>query len=138
MVFDYYHRLGKKQKSIYRKSDSIESIVLNHPENILQSISTLQTALDSEDRNNTAKASHALVNEILYDLKVVTVKTKVLSARPSNDWGELHGQYEPVDGDTKARITVWMRTARHKKIVAFRSFLRTILHELCHHLDYEY
>ena len=137
MVFDYYHRLGKKQKSIYRKSDSIESIVLNHPENIWQSISTLKTALDSEVRNKTEKISHALVNEILCDLKVVTVKTKVLSARPSNNWGELHGLYEPVDGSTKARITVWMRTAKHKKVVAFRSFLRTILHELCHHLDYE-
>jgi hypothetical protein len=31
-----------------------------------------------------------------------------------------------------------MRTARHKKVVAFRSFLRTLLHELCHHLDYEF
>ena len=62
----------------------------------------------------------------------------MLSARPSNVWGELHGLYEPVDGNTNARITVWMRTARHKKVVAFRSFLRTILHELCHHLDYEF
>jgi hypothetical protein len=138
MVFDYYHRLGKKQKSIYRKSDSMEKIVLNHPEIISQSIFTLKTALDSEDKNNIEKASHNLVNEILCDLNVVIVKTKVLSARPSNDWGELHGLYEPVEENTKARITVWMRTARHKKIVAFRSFLRTILHELCHHLDYEY
>jgi hypothetical protein len=30
-----------------------------------------------------------------------------------------------------------MRTAQHKKVVAFRTFLRTILHELCHHLYYE-
>jgi len=29
-----------------------------------------------------------------------------------------------------------MRTARHKKIVAFKTFLRTLLHELCHHLDF--
>ncbi len=137
MVFDYYHRLGKKQKSIYRKSDSIENIVLNHPEYFCQSIDSLQAALASEDRKKTKKVSHALVNEILSDLNVVTVKTKVLSARPSSDWGELHGLYEPVDGKMKATITIWMRTAKHKKVVAFRSFLRTILHELCHHLDYE-
>jgi hypothetical protein len=31
-----------------------------------------------------------------------------------------------------------MRTAKHKRAVAFRSFLRTLLHELCHHLDYEF
>jgi hypothetical protein len=137
MVFDYYYRLGKRQKSIYRKSDRIESIILNHPETIRDSVIPLQTALASEDRKATEKASHALVNEILRDLKVVPVKIRVLTARPSNNWGELHGLYEPVDGTTKAGITVWMRTARHKKVVAFRSFLRTILHELCHHLDYE-
>jgi hypothetical protein len=30
-----------------------------------------------------------------------------------------------------------MRTAKHRRVVAFKSFLRTLLHELCHHLDYE-
>jgi hypothetical protein len=30
-----------------------------------------------------------------------------------------------------------MRTARHGRVVAFRTFLRTLLHELCHHLDLE-
>jgi hypothetical protein len=30
-----------------------------------------------------------------------------------------------------------MRTARRLQIVAFRSFLRTVCHEVCHHLDYE-
>ena len=61
----------------------------------------------------------------------------MLAARPSHDWGELHGLYEPAEGRRRARITVWMRTAQHKKVVAFRTFLRTILHEICHHLDYE-
>jgi hypothetical protein len=31
-----------------------------------------------------------------------------------------------------------MRTAKRKQVVAFKTFLRTVLHELCHHLDYEY
>ena len=34
-------------------------------------------------------------------------------------------------------MTVWMRTAKHRRVVAFRTFLRTLLHELCHDLDYE-
>jgi uncharacterized damage-inducible protein DinB len=29
-----------------------------------------------------------------------------------------------------------MRTARHKRVVAFRTFLRTLLHEVGHHVDY--
>lgn len=29
-----------------------------------------------------------------------------------------------------------MRTAEHERVVAFRTFLRTLLHEVCHHLDF--
>lgn len=31
-----------------------------------------------------------------------------------------------------------MRTARQRRVVAFRTYLRTLLHELCHHLDYQH
>ena len=43
----------------------------------------------------------------------------------------------PTTSRTPARITVWMRTAARKDVVAFKTFLRTLIHELCHHLDYE-
>jgi hypothetical protein len=29
-----------------------------------------------------------------------------------------------------------MRTVHYRRVVAFRTFLRTLLHEVCHHLDY--
>jgi len=61
----------------------------------------------------------------------------VLAARPHARWGELHGLYEtPRRQGAPPTITLWMRTARQKKVVAFRTFLRTLLHELGHHLDY--
>ena len=31
-----------------------------------------------------------------------------------------------------------MKTAQKKQVVAFRSFVRTVVHELLHHLDYEH
>jgi hypothetical protein len=64
---------------------------------------------------------------------------KVLERRPSNSYGELHGLYEPdeVTGGV-ARISVWMRTAAREHVVKFRTFLRTLVHEVCHHLDYEH
>lgn len=138
MVFDYYHRLGSKQKAIYRNSDGIEHINLNHPENIRHAVLILETALAAEDRNRTEHSTRMLVNGITSDLNIIPAGIKVLNARPSRNWGELHGLYEPVQGGSEARITVWMRTAKHKKVVAFRTFLRTVLHELCHHLDYEF
>ena len=52
--------------------------------------------------------------------------------------GELHGLYEPDEELPTARISVWMRTAQKKQVVAFRSFLRTLVHEFLHHLDYEH
>jgi hypothetical protein len=61
----------------------------------------------------------------------------VLARRPSNDYGELHGLYEPEEGRTPATITVWMRTAQRRQVVAFKTFLRTLTHEFAHHLDYE-
>ena len=36
-----------------------------------------------------------------------------------------------------ARISVWMRTAQRVQVVRFRTFLRTLIHEVVHHLDYE-
>jgi len=62
----------------------------------------------------------------------------LLERRPANAGGELQGLYEPdeVTGGS-ARITVWMRTAQREQVVKFRTFLRTLLHEVCHHLDYE-
>jgi hypothetical protein len=62
---------------------------------------------------------------------------KVYATRPSGDWGELHGMYLPEDEGNRAVLEVWMRTAQKQKVVAPRTFLRTVLHELCHHLDYE-
>jgi hypothetical protein len=62
---------------------------------------------------------------------------RVLAKRPADGYGELHGLYEPGEKGALARITVWMRTAQRLQVVAFRTFLRTLIHELCHHLDYE-
>ena len=58
--------------------------------------------------------------------------------RPSDAHGELHGLYTPSNGGPKRdTVQVWMYTARRRQVVAFKTFLRTLLHELCHHLDYE-
>ena len=69
-------------------------------------------------------------------LAVPPAAVRLLGARPSRSWGELHGLYEPAY--TPPRITLWMRTAQRHQVVAFRTFLRTLLHELLHHLDYEW
>jgi len=63
---------------------------------------------------------------------------RVLAARPlrvhEGDWAtELFGDYTP---DTML-VRVWMRTAVRKQVTSFGTFLSTLCHELCHHLDFQ-
>lgn len=63
---------------------------------------------------------------------------RVLAARPlrvrEGGWAtELFGDYDP---ETTV-IRLWMRTAIRKQITSFGTFLSTLCHEFCHHLDYQ-
>ena len=62
---------------------------------------------------------------------------RVLASRPlrvrESGWGtELFGDYDPE----KVLVRIWMRTAVRKKVTSFGTFLSTLCHEFCHHLDY--
>ncbi len=137
MPYAYYSKLKARDKAIYRRSDKIERVDLAAAWSLQPLIQRLKATLVDEDRQQTERIVRDLASGILDDLGVTPVGVKLLAARPSDDWGELHGLYEPSEGRRRARITVWMRTAHHKRVVAFRTFLRTVLHEICHHLDYE-
>ena len=78
-----------------------------------------------------------LLDALVEGYRVPAVRVRILAKRPADSSGELHGLYEPEEGRTPARITAWMRTAQRQQVVAFKTFLRTLIHELCHHLDYE-
>ena len=138
MVFAYYSKLSRTDKAIYRRSDSIESVKIPIPVELKNKVIELDSALGEENRLACEKVASYILNYLAEQLQVPALQVRVLASRPSNETEELHGLYEPEEGHKCARISVWMRTARKKKIVAFRSFLRTLLHEFCHHLDYEY
>ena len=61
---------------------------------------------------------------------------RVLAARPlraREHWVmELFGDYHPET----MLIRLWMRTAVRKEVTSFGTFLNTLCHEFCHHLDY--
>lgn len=137
MPYAYFARLSRANKAIYRQSDAIDRIALNNAARLRPLVRRLESALALEKRADVEAAVRPLCNALIGDVGAAKLTVKVLAARPSDDWGELHGLYEPAEGRRRARITVWMRTSQHKKVVAFRTFLRTILHEICHHLDYE-
>jgi hypothetical protein len=134
--FPYYRRLSARQQKIYRRSDAIDRVEIPDAEGLRLLVEQLRAALGAEDRRAVERASQALALDICERLGVPRIGVKVLAARPTGNWGELHGLYEPER--VPPLVTLWMRTAAQRRVVAFKSFLRTLIHELLHHLDYEY
>src|SRR5437773_11817820 len=62
---------------------------------------------------------------------------RVLSVRPlrvrEHTATELFGDYDPET----MLIRLWMRTAVRKEITSYGTFLSTLCHEFCHHLDFQ-
>jgi hypothetical protein len=135
MPFAYYKRLKPRQKKIYAQSDAVSSLRLPSTELLHPVLSQMEEALALGDREKTEEKVKQFLSYLCEMLRTSKVRAKVLERRPSNRGGELHGLYEYETG-RPTLITVWMRTAKRIQPVAFRTFLRTVLHEFLHHLDY--
>jgi hypothetical protein len=137
MPFAFFKRLDRRRQAIYLQSDALTAVPLPQPEAVRPLVSALADALRGEDRDETERAARKLVAGLALALRLPPVRVQVLASRPHARWGELHGLYEWERGRREAPlITLWMRTAKQKRVVAFRTFLRTLLHEVGHHLDY--
>jgi len=137
MRFAYYDNLSAARQRIYRKSDAIVTLGLPPGLALGDDVQALGDALKADQRDRVQNVCQRLIDRLTAGYHVPRIRVRVLARRPADGSGELHGLYEPEDGATVARISVWMRTAQKKNVVAFKTFLRTLIHELCHHLDYE-
>jgi hypothetical protein len=137
MPFAYFERLSPQRQKIYRQSDRVVEIRLPRAELLSPLAEGLRLALAADDRKAVELAAANLARGVAEILGVPAVRVEVLAVRPRGDWGELHGLYTAGDG-RPPRIQLWMRTAAKRRVVAFRTFLRTLAHELVHHLDYCY
>jgi hypothetical protein len=135
VAFGYYDRLSAKQKATYRKSDAIGAVKVPTTAELVPLVTDLEASLSSGKRLATARAASALVLAICRQLGVPAVRVTVRTVRPEIGGGELHGLYTFSKKEAAATIQVWMKTAAHERVVHFRTFLRTLLHEVMHHLD---
>jgi len=131
----YYQRLSPSQKRIYRASDALAAPVLGAPRELADDIVAVELGLRDDDVRATQRASTHLLRGVLAQLEAPPVRVRVLSVRPGDEDSELHGLYEAEEGK-RPIIRVWMRTHVKKQPVALRSFVRTLLHEVVHHLDF--
>jgi hypothetical protein len=135
MPFAYYRRLSRGDRAIYDRSDSIAALRLPDPEPLRPVVAQIAAGLGADDRAAVEQAARTLVAGLVRRFEVEPVDVAILAVRPSLPSAELHGLYTRGAG-RRPRIRVWMRTVHYKLVVAFRTFLRTILHEVGHHLDY--
>lgn len=138
MTFGYYDRLTPAQQRLYRRSDAITSLPLPGAASLRPLVAELAVSLESAGRAAVQGAAQRLFSGLTRAFAVPPCRVEVLAARPHGRWGELQGLYTTASRARSARVQLWMRTARRRRVVAFRTFLRTLLHELVHHLDYEH
>jgi hypothetical protein len=137
MPFPYYNNLSPAKKRIYRKSDAIARIPVRSPEAIHPVTVKLKESLEANKRSDVARYASEICRLVCEGLGTEPLVVKIKARRPSSSQEELQGLYEREDG-AAAVLTVWMKTSAKGQVVAFKSFIRTVLHELCHHIDYEH
>ncbi|UCF79565.1 MAG: hypothetical protein JSW03_04795 [Candidatus Eiseniibacteriota bacterium] len=137
MRFPYYDNLSAAKKKIYRRSDAIGSIPVKSPGRVHPVTRKLKKALEDSRSRDVAKHASEICRLVCESLNTEALVVRIKSRRPSSSVEELQGLYERTGGK-RAVLTVWMKTAAKGQVVAFKSFMRTVLHELCHHIDYTY
>ncbi len=122
----------------FRESDQLASIDLPQDDHLRGPAKAIEAAMKAEERNAVLMACTEFLAAAADFYQVPKPEIRVLTSRPlrvyESGWAsELFGDY---DLETK-RIRVWIRTAVRKQITSPGTFLSTLVHELCHHLDYE-
>jgi len=117
-------------------SDRVATLPLQPGPRLRELVAAMPQTLERGRAREVQGLAQAIADGICLALRVSTVRVRVALRRPPLHGGELQGLYTPASDRGRDVITVWMLTAKRGQVVKFRTFLRTLLHELCHHLDY--
>ena len=133
----WYKRLPPALQRVAEASDRIPSLAFRPGPTVAQAVDELVAVLPTGNVVEVQVRSQRIADGICTAFRVPLVRVVVNERRPHNQRGELHGLYTPAEPPARDTITLWMLTAKRVQVVAPKTFLRTLLHELCHHLDYE-
>jgi hypothetical protein len=130
----FFYKLPLRAQRCFLKSDSIAGFEGFTPGlEAKNRLADLQHALESGTLRSVQEGAAALMSELCRGFGVASIRVEVRGVRPHNARGELHGLFRLSQ---PPEIVLWMRTAQRHEVVKPRTFLRTLLHELCHYLDY--
>jgi hypothetical protein len=133
----WYRRLPLALRRVAAASDRVTTVPLRAGPALRAAVGTLAEALATGHPGTVERVAQQVADEVCASLGVPRLRVSVALRRPADARGELHGLYTPGNGRGRDQIALWMLTAKRGQVVAYRTFLRTLLHELCHHLDYE-
>jgi hypothetical protein len=134
----WYRRLPPALRRVATKSDGVPTLPLSAGPALRGLVAALPAALATGRSSEVQALAQPIADGICIALRVSVVSVRVALRRPPLHGGELQGLYTPANGRGRDVVTVWMLTAKRGQVVAYRTFLRTLLHELCHHFDYTF
>ena len=127
----------RKNRSGFLESDRIYTLDLPRNGALTEIAQRLESAMKSDKIRDVRSACTEFLATASSFYGVPKCGIRVLAARPlrTRERGtfELFGDYTP----DSMLIRVWMRTAVRKDVTSFGTFLRTLCHEFCHHLDFK-
>jgi hypothetical protein len=127
----------RKNRAEFSASDGIKTLELPRNEVLTEIAQCLESAMKADRIRDVRNACTAFLAAASDFYQVPACGVRVLAARPlrSREHGtsELFGDYAP----DSMLIRLWMRTAIRKEVTSFGTFLSTLCHEFCHHLDFK-
>jgi hypothetical protein len=125
-----------KDRAGFERSDRVTTLELPGDARVLPGLSKkIEAAMQTGSTRAVRDACAEFLRSASDFYRVPDLGVRVLAARPlrGREWvTELFGDYYPET----SLIRLWMRTARTKEITSPGTFLSTLCHEFCHHLDY--
>lgn len=122
-------------KAEYKKSELLREIILPPALPLIDLGGKLAVSLKEENKKEVQKIANEISAIVADTYYIDPAPVKILGVRPrkvtESSSYELFGDY---DTET-SQIRLWMRTAVLKKPTSYGTFLSTLCHELCHHLD---
>jgi hypothetical protein len=126
---------GSRRRAEFERSDAMKALALPADFRLHEPAREIESALTAGSTTAVRAACAAFLAAAARFYAVPEPGVRVLASRPLRVYEtgstELFGDYDPAT----SLIRVWMRTAVQRKVTSFGTFLSTLCHEFCHHLD---
>jgi hypothetical protein len=127
----------KKNRQFFIESDRLGRLRLAEDDRLQRIAMAIEAAMKTGRAKEVLPVSREFLETAADFFEVKPCDVRVLAARPlrvrERSTIELFGDYNPQT----ILIRVWMKTAVRKEVTSFGTFLSTLCHEFCHHLDFQ-